>query len=58
MCIEIQPSLDILVADLHVLDRFGIQVRYPGMMADREDAREVLKSIEAFRSAIRAFFRF
>lgn len=37
----------------NLLSSCAVEVRYPGRLSDREDAREALKAAEAIRSASR-----
>jgi HEPN domain-containing protein len=53
LCKEVDDGMEILVSDLLEIERFSINVRYPGVSADKEEAKS------AFHGAtiIRNFFR-
>jgi HEPN domain-containing protein len=53
LCKEVEPSLEILLTDLMVLERFSVHIRYPGMSADKEDAKTSLQAVQAARKLIR-----
>lgn len=46
---DLRPKLDALTS-------LGIEVRYPGVSADAEDAQEALETARIVRSLIRSFF--
>jgi HEPN domain-containing protein len=52
-----EPALEVFRCDLTALSAIGIEVRYPGMCADQEDAAVAIKTAQAIRSAIRRIFR-
>jgi hypothetical protein len=53
LCKEIDSSLEILLPDLKELERFAINVRYPGMSADKGEARIAFKAAQAVRESLR-----
>jgi len=53
LCKEADASLEFLVTDLKELERFSVNVRYPGVSADKEEAKFALKAAQT----IRDFFR-
>ena len=52
LCKEIDSSLEILLPDLREIERFSVSVRYPGMSADKEEARIAYKASQAVRALI------
>lgn len=53
LCKEVDASLEFLVTDLKELERFSVNVRYPGVNAEKEEAKIALKVVRA----VRDFFR-
>jgi len=53
MCQTTDPSLEMLRADLTLIDRYSVQVRYPGASADKDDAKAALKATVPVRETIR-----
>jgi HEPN domain-containing protein len=53
LCKEADSSLEILLSDLRELERFAINVRYPGMSADKDEARMSLKATQTVREFLR-----
>ncbi len=53
LCKEFDSSLEILQPDLRVLERFSVGVRYPGMSADKEEARAAFHAAQVVRHVIR-----
>jgi HEPN domain-containing protein len=49
-------EIDALHAKLDMLTALGTEVRYPGVFADAEDAREALETARTVRSLLRIFF--
>ena len=43
-----------LLQAVRILSAMAVEVRYPGMTADEDDATEALRSSEKIRNAIRA----
>jgi HEPN domain-containing protein len=54
LCKENDPALEMLISDLIILDRFAVQVRYPGTTADKEDAKATLTALTSVRAMIRS----
>lgn len=52
-CKEIDSSLEILRADLEVLERYPMAIRYPGITADKDDARAAYKAAKIVRQIMR-----
>ncbi len=53
LCKEVDASLEILVTDLKELERFSVNVRYPGVSAEKEEAKIALKAARV----VKDFFR-
>ena len=53
LCKEIEPSLEILQADLRLIERFSVAVRYPGLSTDKAEAREAFRAAQIVRESIR-----
>lgn len=53
LCKEADASLEILVTDLKELERFSVNVRYPGVSAEKEEAKIALEAARV----VRDFFR-
>jgi HEPN domain-containing protein len=53
LCTEIDVSTNIFVSDLLELERFSINIRYPGVSADKEEAKLAYHGA----AIIRGFFR-
>jgi HEPN domain-containing protein len=50
------PEWESLHPKLDALTSLGIEVRYPGVSADAEDAQEALETARMVRSLVRSFF--
>jgi len=57
LCKEVDPSLEILLPDLKELERFSVNIRYPGASADKDEARTALKALQAVREFLRQQLR-
>ncbi|MFZ5910427.1 MAG: HEPN domain-containing protein [Chloroflexota bacterium] len=53
LCKEVDPSLEILLSDLREIERFSVSVRYPGVSADKDEARAAFKAAQIVRVFIR-----
>jgi HEPN domain-containing protein len=49
-----EAGLVVLLQAVRILSAMAVEVRYPGMAADEEDAAEALRSSKKIRDAIRA----
>jgi HEPN domain-containing protein len=49
-----EPDVRLIHADLAVLNPYGIDIRYPGLEATPEEAREAIKAIKQVRRFVRA----
>ncbi len=49
LCKEVEPSLEILLSDLKELERFSVDVRYPGVEADKDEAAIAFKAAQTVR---------
>jgi HEPN domain-containing protein len=52
-CMEIDPTLEILRSDLQELEQYAARVRYPGAIAEREDAKSAYRAARVVREGIR-----
>jgi HEPN domain-containing protein len=52
LCKEVDSSLEILLPDLREIERFSVNVRYPGMSADKDEAKIAFKAAQVVRSLI------
>ncbi|MGB4598723.1 MAG: HEPN domain-containing protein [Trichlorobacter sp.] len=50
--IETYPSLGRIVPHARILSAMAVEVRYPGMSADEDDAAESLRSVVVIREAV------
>jgi HEPN domain-containing protein len=53
LCMHIDDGMEILVSDLLEIERYSINVRYPGVSADKEEAKSAYNKA----TIIRDFFR-
>ena len=53
LCREIDPTTEMLRPDLIAVERFSLQVRYPGTRAEKEDAAESYQATKVIREFIR-----
>ena len=54
LCLEIDPTLNLVRPDLVVLDRYAVRFRYPGQFADKQEARGAYHSARVAREFIRS----
>lgn len=52
----IEPSWNVLVADLAVLNSYSVDLRYPGAAATKVDAKDAIKRCQIIRSLVRQSF--
>ncbi len=52
-CKQIDSSLEILRADLDEIEQYAVRVRYPGTVAEKEDAKSAYQAATVIRKAIR-----
>lgn len=53
LCKEVEPGLEILLPDLKELERFSVDVRYPGAGADKDEAGIAFKAVQTVREFLR-----
>jgi HEPN domain-containing protein len=53
MCLKLDESFEFLRSDLILIDRFSVRVRYPGVSAEKDEARSAYKALEASRIFLR-----
>ena len=54
LCKEVEPSLEILLPDLLELERYSVNIRYPGLSADKEEGRAALRAAQTVRKLLQA----
>jgi hypothetical protein len=52
LCLEIEPSFEMLRADLIAMERYSVRVRYPGESAEKMDAQAAYKAAKVVREFI------
>lgn len=53
LCLPVDPTFEMLRADLIALDRYSVRVRYPGVFAEKEDAKAAYQAAKVVREFIR-----
>jgi HEPN domain-containing protein len=53
LCKKLDPSLELLRADLKLIDQYSVQVRYPGMNAEKNEAKAALKAAQTVKAFLR-----
>ncbi|MFZ5878005.1 MAG: HEPN domain-containing protein [Chloroflexota bacterium] len=53
LCEELDKSFEMLRADLVTMERFSVRVRYPGEIAEKEDAQSAYAAAGTVRSFVR-----
>ena len=53
LCEKVDSSFEMLRADLVTMERFSVQVRYPGEIAEKEDAQSAYAAVGAVRTFVR-----
>lgn len=53
LCEEIDGSFEMLRADLIMLERFSVRVRYPGETAEKQDAQSTYAAAGTVREFVR-----
>jgi HEPN domain-containing protein len=53
LCSRLDPSLNLQKDLLVELDRYGVRYRYPGVSAEKEDAKSALSSAKILRDLFR-----
>ena len=51
---KIDPSYLMVQVDLNIMETYAVQFRYPGMSADRDEAKAALSAAGRVRSFVRA----
>lgn len=54
LCLKIDSSFHLLQSDLNVLEGYAVQFRYPGLSADKSEARAAFQAANAIRAFIRS----
>lgn len=53
-CLQVDPDFKMISDDLFFLNRYASEIRYPGVSATQDDARETIVSMKRVRSFVRA----
>jgi HEPN domain-containing protein len=53
LCIDIDPTFQIIRADLNILEGYAVQFRYPGQFAEKNEAKTAFKTALVAREFIR-----
>ena len=53
LCVKMDSAYQFLQADLNILEGFAVQFRYPGLNADKVNARQAYQAARAVRQFIR-----
>ena len=53
LCEELDGNFEMLRSDLVVMDRYSVRVRYPGELAEKEDAQSAYAAAKTVRDFIR-----
>jgi HEPN domain-containing protein len=53
LCKEVDSSLEILVSDLLEVERYSVNVRYPGVSAEKEEAKGAYHAADIIRTFMR-----
>ena len=54
LLLPLEPAWERLRPELDALTALGVEVRYPGLVADAEDAQEALRAARTVRRLVRA----
>ena len=52
LCLQLDPTFQLIRPDLVLLDRFAVHFRYPGEQADRIEAKSAYRSARVVRDLI------
>jgi HEPN domain-containing protein len=52
LCLQVDPSFEMMRADLIVMERYSVRVRYPGESAEKIDAQAAYKAAKIVREFI------
>ena len=54
LCAKLDPDFWLIAPALAIVDQYGTDIRYPGVSAQVEDARQALRALRRVRLFIRA----
>ena len=54
LCADADPDFNLIADAVAVLDQFGTDIRYPGVSATPEDARQAFEALKQLRAFVRA----
>jgi HEPN domain-containing protein len=57
LCADVDPDFNLLTNAIATLDQFGTDIRYPGVSATPEDARQSFDALKQVRAFVRAKLR-
>jgi len=49
---QVDVSVEILLPDLLVIDQLSVNIRYPGISADKEEAKMILTALKPVRASL------
>jgi hypothetical protein len=52
-CEKLESSLSVLGHDAHILNDYGVDLRYPGLSVSEGAAKDAIKAARAIRAAVR-----
>jgi len=53
LCLQVDSTFEMLRADLIALERYSVHVRYPGVSAEKEDAKTAFQAVKVAREFVR-----
>jgi HEPN domain-containing protein len=53
LCLQVDETFEMLRADLIALERYSVRVRYPGVFAEKDDAKAAYHAMKAVRGFVR-----
>ena len=57
LCKEIDASLEFLLPDLLEIERFSVNIRYPGISAEKDEAQIAFRAAQSVRKFVRQQLR-
>ena len=52
ICKETDPSFELLLADINLIEPFSVNIRYPDIRANKEEARMVFNAVQRIRQVL------
>jgi HEPN domain-containing protein len=53
LCLPLDSTFEMLRADLVALERYSVRVRYPGISAEKQDAKAAYQAVKVVREFVR-----